>query len=317
MYSQEQLIAIRSVIDQFYHHNPDGVVVLWWATATGKTSLSVSLSDYFPLEVISSDSRQVFRYMDIWTDKVSSVIRSQLPHHLIDIVDPDMTYTAGQWNHDAVMGVDDIQSRWKLPWIVGGTGLYIDTVYKNFSMPSVEPDLLLRKQLEERESLSPWSLWDELLSCDPTEAKKLDPRSLRYIIRALEIYYKSWYPKSSYTERRTPQWPLLLLGLWRDKHDTNKLIDQRVDHMLESWLIDETQWLLEQWYSPTLQSMQGIWYKQTVSYLYEHCDLDRLAGEIKQATYHLAKKQRSWFRRYLEDSNLGYDKVSYHTIYLS
>lgn len=317
MYSQQQLFEIKSVVDKFYDKNPSGVLVLRWATATGKTSLSVSLAENFPMEVISSDSRQVFRYMDIWTDKVSSCIRSQFPHYLIDVVDPDMTYTAGQRNHDAFALINDIQSRGKLPWIVGGTGLYIDTVYKNFSMPSVEPDLVLRKELEERELLHPWSLWEELSRCDPCEAEKLGPRSIRYIVRALEIYYKSWYPKSSYLERKPPRRPLLLLGLRRDKDDTNILINQRVRSMLQSWLIDETQWLLEQWYHSSLQSMQGIWYKQTVDYLQDHNDFDRLEKDIQHATHHLAKKQRSWFRRYIADAKVWYENVSYYVIYLS
>ena len=143
-------LEARDTVSAFLDQNPDWTVLIRWATATGKTKLSVQLSDFFDMEVISSDSRQIFRKMDIWTDKISQEIRTKIPHHQIDIVDPDQTYTAGQRKEDSDRICDEILQRGKVPFIVGGTWLYIDTIYKNFSMPECPPDLVLIAELEQK-----------------------------------------------------------------------------------------------------------------------------------------------------------------------
>lgn len=173
----------------FKDHNPDGVVIIWGATATGKTRLSLLLAKHLPIEIISSDSRQIYRKMDIGTDKISPDIRAKIPHHQIDILDPDQSYTAGHRKEATDLLSDQILSSNKTPFIVGGTGLYIDTIYKNFSMPDCPPDLKLRAELEEKEEKDPGFLFRELSKIDPDEAQKLHPNSTRYLIRALEIYY--------------------------------------------------------------------------------------------------------------------------------
>lgn len=143
------------------------------------------------MEVISSDSRQIFRGMDIGTDKIPADIRGKIPHHQIDIVNPDENYTAGQRKESADKQMDAILSRRKVPFIVGGTGLYIDTIYKNFSMPECPPDPILRAELEQKEVEESGFLHRELSRIDPEEAQKLHPNSTRYLIRALEIYHKT------------------------------------------------------------------------------------------------------------------------------
>jgi len=257
----------KTTISNFKDKNPDWVVIIWWATATGKSRLSVELSDFFDMEVISSDSRQIFRKMDIGTDKISKEIREKIPHHQIDIVDPDQTYTAGEWKDDVDKEVDDILSRWKFPFIVWWTGLYIDTIYKNFSMPECAPDYALRDELEKKEVAEPWYVHRELLKIDPEEAAKLHPNSTRYIIRALEIYYKTWKTKTEWYIQQPVRHPLLMLWLWRDKESTNQLINARIKEMFKAWLVDEVDGLLKEGYSPSLQSMQGIGYKEVVRYL--------------------------------------------------
>lgn len=182
--------ALETVLS-FKAQHPNGVVIIWGATATGKTRLSLLLAQHLPLEVISSDSRQIYRKMDIGTDKISPDIRAKIPHHQIDILDPDQTYTAGQRKQATDLLTDQILARDKTPFIVGGTGLYIDTIYKNFSMPDCAPDLALRSQLEQQEQENPGFLFAELSRIDPDEAQKLHPNSTRYLIRALEIYYST------------------------------------------------------------------------------------------------------------------------------
>ncbi len=291
----------KNTITTFKDKNPDWVVVIWWATATGKSRLSVELSEFFDMEVISSDSRQIFRKMDIWTDKISAEIRARIPHHQIDIVNPDQTYTAWEWKEDVDKEVDDILSRWKFPFIVWWTGLYIDTIYKNFSMPECAPDYKLREELEKKETENPWYVHRELSKIDPEEASKLHPNSTRYIIRALEIFYKTGKTKTEGYIQQPVRHPLLMLWLWRDKESTNQLINARIKEMFKAGLVDEVDWLLKEGYSPSLQSMQGIWYKEVVRYLQWEYNYDKMEELLKRDTHHLAKKQRTWFRRYIAE----------------
>ena len=291
----------KTQITQFKENNPDGVVVIRWATATGKSRLSVELSQFFPMEVISSDSRQIFRKMDIWTDKISKEIRDKIPHYQIDIVDPDETYTAWQWKDDADKQIDDILSRWKFPFVVWWTWLYIDTIYRNYSMPECPPNYELRTRLENKEKENPGCLHEELKGIDPEEASKLHPNSIRYITRALEIYYETGKTKTESYIQLPVAHPLLMLGLWRDKESTNQLINARIREMFKAGLVDEVDSLLKEWYAPNLQSMQGIGYKEVVKYLQWEYNYEKMEELLKRDTHHLAKKQRTWFRRYIAE----------------
>gem|GEM_PF-871191 len=170
--------------------------------------------------------------MDIGTDKISQEIRDRVPHHQINIVNPDERYTSGEWKKDTEMIIEDIVARGKKPFVVGGTGLYIDTIYKNFIMPNVPPDMDFRAMMEKKEEAEPGVCHRLLQKIDPDEALKLPWQSTRYIIRALEIHEKTGKPKSHFMKRREPRWPLLMLGLWRSKEETNKRINARVKEML-------------------------------------------------------------------------------------
>lgn len=301
MHFEELAGHVRNTVNNFLSQHPNWTILIRGATATGKTRLSLLLSQYFPIEVISSDSRQIFRKMDIGTDKISPEIRAQIPHHQIDIIDPDQTYTAGQRKEASDQFCDEIISRGKVPFIVGGTWLYIDTIYKNFSMPECPPDLALRTELEAKEAQESWFLHRELSKIDPEEAQKLHPNSTRYLIRALEIYYKTWITKTEGYIQQAPRYPLLMLGLWRDKESTNQLINARIKEMLKIWLIEEVENLLAQGYTPQMQSLQTIGYKEVIGYLHGEYNKDRMEELLKRNTHHLAKKQRTWFRRYIAE----------------
>ncbi len=298
---QDIVVEAKQEIQSFREKYPDGVVIIWGATATGKSKLSVLLSEFFDTEIISADSRQIFRYMNIWTDKIPSDILSRIPHHQINIVDPDQTYTSWQRKNDVYKIIPEIQKRGKLPMIVGGTWLYIDTVYKNFSMPDIEPDMKLREELFAKEEKEPGILHKELMKLDPEEAAKLHPKSTRYIVRALEIFYKSGKKKTDTFISQPPQRPLLMLGLRREKEDTNKRINARIKEMIAWWLVDEVKWLLAKWYTKNMQSMQGIGYKEVVEFLDGKYDQKEMEEHIKITTHQLAKKQRSRFRRYIAE----------------
>ncbi|HPK28242.1 MAG TPA: tRNA (adenosine(37)-N6)-dimethylallyltransferase MiaA, partial [Candidatus Absconditabacterales bacterium] len=179
---QDIVLGSKTEIEKFLEKNPKGIVVIRGATATGKSKLSIELSKFFDIEIISSDSRQIFRKMDIGTDKVSDEILNQIPHHQVNIIDPDQVYTSGEWQKDVKKQIKEIQSRGKIPFIVGGTGLYIDTIYKNFDMPEIGPDLDFRKEMFDLENKEAGILHKRLSEIDPEEAKKHHPNSTRYIV---------------------------------------------------------------------------------------------------------------------------------------
>ena len=313
----EIVLWSREIIQDFVAKNPNWIVIIRWATATGKSRLSVELSKFFNVEIISSDSRQIFREMNIWTDKVSQEILDKIPHHQINIIWPEESYTAWQWQKDVKSQIKEIQSRWKLPMIVGGTWLYIDTIYKNFQMPEIWPDFEFRKKMFDLEEKNPWFLHKELEKVDPDEAKKIHPKSTRYLVRALEIFHSSGKTKTeSFLEKEVDQ-PILMMWIWRERDETNELINARIKEMIKSGLVDEVKWLLDKWYSPTLQSMQWIWYKEVVWYLEWKYDIKEMENLLQQNTQRLAKRQRTWFRRYIADEKENPKKnVTYKVWYL-
>lgn len=184
--------------------------------------------------------------MDIGTDKVDQETRARIPHHLIDLVPPDQTYTAGQWKSDVYQLIPQIQERQHLPLIVGGTGLYIDMIYKNFAMPDVPPQHERREQMMHREEDTPGFLHAQLVHVDPDEAAKHHPNSTRFLLRALEIYQFTGQTKTELSQQRPVDRPILMIGLRRERDDTNRRINARVKEMIDHGLIDEVQGLLDQ-----------------------------------------------------------------------
>jgi len=305
----------KSTITNFIDKNPNWIVIIRWATATWKTKLSVLLSKFFDIEIISADSRQFFREMNIGTDKIESKITEKIPHHQIDIINPDEHYTAWQRKKDVEQQISKIQKKWKIPFIVGWTGLYIDTLYKNFSIPDCPPDYKFREKLFQEEKEKPWILYQKLKKIDTTEAQKIHPNSTRHIIRALEIYKQTWQAKSKICKENPVNQPILMIWLRRDKESTNKLIDKRIKQMLNHGLIKEVQNLLKKWYKKNLQSMQWIGYKETIKFLEWKINLEELEMEIQNHTHHLAKKQRTRFRRYIKDAQGNPKKNVQYKIY--
>ncbi len=305
-------------IKTFIDTHPWGVVVLRWATATGKSSLSIELAQDLPIEVISADSRQVYQWMDIGTDKVSKAIRAHIPHHLIDIVTPDKTFTAGQWKQLATWLIEQIQRRGNIPVIVWWTWLYIDTIYKNFSMPEVEPQKEWREEMMVQEETQPGFLFEQLQQIDPDEAMKHHQNSLRYLLRALEIHHITWKTKTELAQERPVEWPLLMIGLRRSKEDTNKKINKRIKQMFEQWLVEEVQWLLDKWYTQEMPAMEWIGYKEIVGYIQWEYNLEKAEELLKRNSHHYAKRQRSRFRRYIAEGKMKpKELVTYKTFELS
>lgn len=302
-------------------YKPGMVIVIYGQTATGKTKLSLEIAKHLPIEVISADSRQIYRYMDIGTDKVSADIRQRIPHHQIDIIDPDQTYTAWQRQQDTYQIIHDIQQRGNIPVIVWGTWLYIDTIVYNFNMGVAAPDYAARLQMEQEELQSPGVLWTRLMDIDPVEAARHHPSSTRFIIRALEIYQQTGIRKSELMRKQQPKYPLLMVWLWQDVAIGNQLIDKRLGEMLEIGLVDEVRSMLQRWYNQNSNALQTIDYKQTVGYIRGDYTYDTYIELLQIANHQLAKKQRTWFRRYKRDEELqlaieGKPMVHYLHFYL-
>jgi tRNA dimethylallyltransferase len=243
------------------------IIAIVGPTATGKSALAIQLALVLGSEIVSADSRQVYRYMDIGTAKPNREDRAKVPHHLIDIITPNEDFTLATYQELAFEAIADIQRRGKLALLVGGSGLYVRAVTGGLSIPKVAPDPELRRKLEERAAQEGYQvLYSELQKADPAAAEKIDPRNVRRVIRALEVCMTAGVPFSQ-LKQSSPEVPVLTIGLTTERADLYKRIDSRVDDMIERGLVDEVKWLLDRGYSPELPAMSGLGYKQIVAHL--------------------------------------------------
>jgi len=285
------------------------VIAIVGPTAVGKSELALHLAQYFPLEIISADSRQVYRYMDIGTNKPSPAERASVPHHVIDVVEPDEDFSLAMYHQLAFEALKDIQQKGKLPLLVGGSGLYVWSLVEGWKIPQVPPDQKLRRQLEARaEQEDSQSLYRELQDIDPMAAAKINPSNIRRIIRALEIYHATGQPSSQLQRKEAPGFSILVIGLTRERSELYRKIDWRVDKMVQRGLVEEVEQLLKKGYSSSLPSMSGIGYKQIGQFLRGEMTLPEAIDKIKYETHRLARHQYAWFR--LSDSRIRWFDVS-------
>jgi len=285
------------------------VIAIVGPTAVGKSELALHLAQYFSLEIISADSRQVYRYMDIGTNKPSPAERESVPHHLIDVVEPDEDFSLAMYHQLAIEALKAIQQKGKLPLLVGGSGLYVWSLVEGWKIPQVPPDQERRRQLEARaEQEGSQSLYQELQDIDPTAAAKINPGNTRRIIRALEIYNVTGQRPSQLQRKDAPGFPILLIGLTQERSELYSRIDWRVDKMIQMGLVEEVEQLLKKGYSPSLPSMSGIGYKQIGQFLRDEMTLPQAIDKIKYETHRLARHQYAWFR--LSDSRIHWFDTS-------
>ena len=278
-------------------------------TAVGKSELALHLAQYFPLEIISADSRQVYRYMDIGTNKPSLVERAAVPHHVIDVVEPDEDFSLAMYHQLAIEALKAIKQKGKLSLLVGGSGLYVWSLVEGWKIPEVPPDQKLRRQLEARaEQEDSQSLYRELQDIDPVAAAKINPSNIRRIIRALEIYHATGQPPSQLQRKEAPAFSVLTIGLTQERSELYRKIDWRVDKMIQRGLVEEVEQLLKRGYSSSLPSMSGIGYKQIGQFLRGEMTLPEAIDKIKYETHRLARHQYAWFR--LSDSRIHWFDVS-------
>ncbi len=272
------------------------LVAIVGPTAVGKSKLAIHLAQLFHGEIVNADSRQVYRYMDIGTAKPTPKERALVPHHLIDVVDPDEDFNLALYQQMAYRAVEDIQQRGKLALLVGGSGLYVRAVIGGFHIPQVPPDAELRRGLEQRAAREGcMALYEELKQSDPEAARRIDPHNIRRLIRAIEVSRHAGVPFSE-LQRSEPPFRTLVIGLTTDRGDLYCRIDSRVDGMIERGLVQEVEGLLNMGYGFDLPAMSGVGYSQIGQYLRGEIDLAEAVQRTKFETHRIARHQYAWFR---------------------
>ncbi|MBM3118939.1 MAG: tRNA (adenosine(37)-N6)-dimethylallyltransferase MiaA [Chloroflexi bacterium] len=265
-------------------------------TAVGKSQLALHLAKELDGEIVNADSRQVYRYMDIGTAKPSRTEQSLIRHHLIDIINPDESFSLAIYQKLAIEAIEAIQRRNKFPLLVGGSGLYIWSVLEGWRIPPVGPNIELRHSLEIRaKQEGVYALYQELQKVDPVAATKIMPNNLRRIIRALEIYQVTGQPVSQLWQKELPPFQVLIIGLTIQRDDLYIRIDSRVDDMIKQGLVDEVEDLMANGYGLELPSMSGIGYKQIGMFLKGKLGLPAAIQQMKYETHRFARHQYAWF----------------------
>jgi len=287
------------------------VLVVVGPTASGKTALGVALAKKLDGEIISADSMQIYKYMNIGTAKVTLEEMRGVPHHLVDCVSPDEEFSVAKYKAAALEAIETILSKGKLPIIIGGTGLYINSLSLPWDFQKKDSDEKIRWRLTaEAEVLGKEALYERLKSVDPVTAEIVHPNNLNRIIRALEIYELTGKPKSHFDEETKKQevpYDYIILGLDWDRKTLYDRINRRVDQMIEEGLIDETKMLVERGYDWNLTALKAIGYKELRPYLEGESSLAEAVAILKRDSRHYAKRQMTWFRK---DERIQWLKMS-------
>jgi len=266
-------------------------------TGIGKSRLALRLAGLYQGEIVSADSRQVYRYMDIGTAKPTPQELDRIPHHLIDIINPDEDFSLAVYQEMAYRAIHDIHRRGKLPFLVGGTGLYVKAVLEGWQIPGVSPDPEFRYNIEKRASeRSIDELYEELVAADPDAAAKIDRRNVRRVIRALEVRAKAGKAFSKLGRKKAPAFISFIIGLTAGRAELYRLVDRRVDEMIERGFVREVENLLKMGYDLDLPSMSGIGYRQVGQFLKGELTLEAATRKIKTETHRFIRHQYAWFR---------------------
>lgn len=267
-------------------------------TCIGKSRLALRLAGLYQGEIVSADSRQVYRYLDIGTAKPTPQELLRIPHHLIDIINPNEDFSLVLYQELAYRAIGDIHRRGKLPFLVGGTGLYVKAVLEGWQIPGVSPDPEFRYNREKRASeRSIDELYEELVAADPDAAAKIDRRNVRRVIRALEVHAKAGKSFSKLGRKKAPAFISFIIGLTAGRAELYRLVDRRVDEMIERGFVREVENLLKMGYDLDLPSMSGIGYRQVGQFLKGKLTLEAATQKIKTETHRFIRHQYAWFRQ--------------------
>lgn len=273
------------------------VIFIVGPTASGKTDAGIRLAKAIDGEIVSADSRYLYRGMDIGTAKPTMAERQGIPHWLIDVADPDETWSLSLFCKAADDAIRDIYKRGKRPVLVGGTGQYVRAILDGWDIPEGEPDHRLRDVLESwGREIGAEELHRKLALIDQDAAEKIEWQNMRRTVRALEVIFMSGKKFSAQRTTKEPLYNALIFGMKRDRPELYRRIDLRVDRMLEQGLVEETSALLSKGYSPSLPSMTAIGYKEVCDYLDQKTSLGEAAQLIKFRTHNYVRRQANWFK---------------------
>lgn len=277
------------------------LLILTGPTAVGKTSLSIQLAKAIGGEIISADSMQVYKKMDIGTAKITKEEMEGVPHHLIDVLEPDEEFNVVRFQHMAKKAMEQIYNNGHIPIVVGGTGFYIQALLYDIDFSETDTETEYRKQLQQyADTYGAIALHDKLRQVDEESAQKIHPNNIKRVIRAIEYFEQTGQPISKHNEEQSKKespYEFLYIVLTHDRDVLYERINQRVDKMMEQGLEQEVKMLLDSGYSKDLVSMQGLGYKEFIPYFEGEITLDTAVYTLKRDTRHFAKRQITWFKR--------------------
>jgi tRNA dimethylallyltransferase len=272
------------------------VIALLGPTAVGKSRHALELCREFDGVIVSADSRQVYRYMDICTAKPSTADRASVPHYMVDVIEPSESYSAQRFASEAEKIVQAMARRSRPVFVVGGTGFYVSVLLDRRSVPSVSPDPVLREKLRvEAAKVGPQEMHARLQVMDPASASRIHPNNLPRIVRALEIVELTGGPVPA-EPRRAPV-PALYLGLQLERSVLHRLADQRIAEQMRRGLVEEVEMLLTMGYAPSLPALDGLGYRQMIQYVNGETSREEAIEQYKIATHQYIRRQLTWFRK--------------------
>jgi len=275
------------------------IIVIYWPTACGKTDLAIKIAKFLNSEIISTDSRQIFKWLDIWTGKVTEEEKEGIIHHMIDIVEPNQEYSVWEFKKEAEKIIKNIFKKWKIPILCWWTWLYIDSLIYDFKIPKVPADPILREKLED-ERIKFWNefIWKKLQEIDPDYASELHLNNYRYVIRALEVKILTWKSKKEFREEKNLKYDTFFITPYDwNREKLYEKIDLRIKSMFENWLLEEVRDLLAK-YKKTDFWMQTIWYKEIIDFFDWKLNFDDCVALVQKHNRNYAKRQLTWFRKY-------------------
>jgi len=273
------------------------LVVIVGPTASGKTAVSIDLAKRLNGEIVSADSRLLYRGMDIGTAKPTAVEQENVPHHLIDVADPDETWSLALYQRTAYQVIDSIMERSKLPILVGGTGQYVRAIIEGWRIPPQAPDESLRESLSRwAEMIGPEGLHQRLATVDPQAAEMIDYRNMRRTIRALEVILNTGERFSDLRKKQQCRYMPFIFGISCPREVLYQRIDQRIDQMIADGLVEEVQTLLQSGYQADLPTLSAIGYGEIIQYLNNQVSLEEAVTLIRRNTRIFVRRQANWFK---------------------
>jgi tRNA dimethylallyltransferase len=274
------------------------MIILIGPTGVGKTDVGFELAKQVSGEIVSADSRLVFRWLDIGTAKPGPEMRSEIPHHMIDIVDPDEDYTCKRFEIEARQVIREVTGRRRVPIVVGGSGLYVRALMHGVFDGPGRDDTIRTRLREDARRQGASALWQKLNEVDPHKASQIDPSNVIRTIRALEVYELTGTPMSELEKEARPlEVPHVKVGLTRARNELYKIIERRVDHMMELGFLHEVTTLLDKGYGDSPAITRSLGYSEMKLHLEGVVSLEEAVRLIKRNTRHFAKRQMTWFRR--------------------